>query len=208
VTSLVVVAFAVTWGALGFGAWFAFQLLRQNGRLLLRVETLEAARPFGDRSLAGSRINLDGLAPGTAAPRFRLPRIDGGDVSLDDYRGRRVVLVFSDPACGPCDRLAPRLEDLSRRTAGVHVVMVSRGTVESNRRKAADYGLTFPIVLQRQWEISRLYAKFATPIAYVIDEQGRIATPVAQGVDPILSLLSSASPVDETAPMRESAVRH
>lgn len=185
--------------------------------MLLRVEALEGeiadvaaaggtprARPFGTGSLAGSRINRDGLVPGTSAPAFRLTRIDGGELSLDEYRGRRVLLVFSDSACGPCDRLAPRLEELSRRTAGVDVVMVSRRTIDSNRRKAAAYGLTFPIVLQRQWEISRLYAKFATPMAYVIDEDGRIATHVAQGVEPILSLLSSASSVDEKYTVRPS----
>ena len=45
------------------------------------------------------------------------------------------------------------------------------------------------IVLQQQWEISRLYAMFATPIAYLIDESGLITQDVAVGVEPILALL-------------------
>lgn len=225
--SLVTIALVFTWAALAFGGWFGYQLLRQNGRVLLRVEALEdeieqiaaagdkpRARPFGDRSLAGTRINRNGLAPGTPAPGFRLPRIDGGDLSLDEYAGRRVLLVFSDPACGPCNQLAPKLEQLSRQTAGVNLVMVSRGDAEVNRRKAADHGLSFPVVLQHQWEISRLYAKFATPIAYLIDERGVVAQRVAMGVAPILSLLSSASSGDGRAPAQppargfEGAVRH
>lgn len=48
--------------------------------------------------------------------------------------------------------------------------------------------LTFPIVLQRQWEISLKYAKFATPIGYLIDEQGVLSSDVAVGVGPILAL--------------------
>ena len=45
--------------------------------------------------------------------------------------------------------------------------MVSRGDTEANRRKAKAAGLTFPVCVQRQWEVSRLYAMFATPIAYL-----------------------------------------
>jgi peroxiredoxin len=152
----------------------------RNGRLAHR----------GNRSLAESKLNRDGLTAGTPAPSFRLPRLDGGELSLEEYRGRRVLLVFSDPHCGPCDQLAPRLERLSRRTPGVQVLMVSRGEAEANRAKAAEQGLTFPIVLQKQWEISRAYAMFATPIAYLIDEEGVIAADVAVGVEPILALLS------------------
>ncbi len=68
--------------------------------------------------------------------------------------------------------------------------MVSKGEEEANRAKAAQYGLTFPIVLQKQWEISREYGKFATPIGFLIDEEGIIAKEVAIGIEPILSLLS------------------
>jgi AhpC/TSA family len=70
---------------------------------------------------------------------------------------------------------------------------VSRGDVEANRAKAAEHGLTFPIVLQKQWEISRQYAMFASPIAYLIDEEGVIAADVAVGAEAILALLSSAA---------------
>jgi hypothetical protein len=66
--------------------------------------------------------------------------------------------------------------------------MVSRGDPETNRVKSTEHGLTFPIVLQRQWEISREYGMFATPIAYLIDEQGMIAADAAVGGNAILAL--------------------
>src|SRR5262249_56597126 len=103
---------------------------------------------------------------------FRLPRIDGGELALNELRGRHVLLVFSDPECGPCEELAPRLQELHQRREDLQVLMVSRRGLDANRAKAAALGLTFPIVMQQQWEISLLYAKFATPIAYLIDEQG------------------------------------
>ena len=184
-------------------------LLRQNGRTLLRVEQLEgdvewlaanaaepaAARPEADRSLAKSRINRNGLPVGTPAPPFTLPRLDGGELSLSDYAGRPVMLVFSDPDCGPCDVVAPRLEELSKKTPAVNVVMVSRGDADRNRSKVSELGLTFPVVLQDQWKLSREYAKFATPMAYLIDEEGRIAADVAVGIDAILALPSRAPAV-------------
>ncbi len=196
---LVAIALVLTWAALAFCGWLAYQLLRQNGRTLLRVEALEdeieklaagqpGVRPFGDRSLAGSRLNRNGLRPGTPAPPFTLPRLDGGELSLGDYAGRRVLLVFSDPDCGPCNLLAPMLERLSKQSPDVSVVMVSRGDPERNRRKVAEHGMTFPVVLQEGWQLSREYAKFATPVAYLIDEKGRIAADVALGMDAILAL--------------------
>jgi hypothetical protein len=52
-------------------------------------------------------------------------------------------------------------------------------------------------VLQRHWEISLLYGMFATPIAYLIDEQGVLATDVVVGVEPIRDLLATAAKPDQ-----------
>ena len=68
-------------------------------------------------------------------------------------------------------------------------MMISRGAPTENRAKAKEHGLTFPILLQHQWEISRLYAMFATPMAYLIDEAGVIMRDVAFGVEPIQALI-------------------
>jgi peroxiredoxin len=146
----------------------------------------------GNRSLVESHIQRGGLAAGTPAPDFTLPRLDWGELSLAEYRGRQVLLVFSDPHCGPCNHLAPQLEELHRRVPAVQVLMVSRRGIEANRAKVAEHGLTFPVLLQRQWEISRLYAKFETPVGYLIDEDGIIAAEVAVGADAIQALLARA----------------
>ena len=147
----------------------------------------------GNKPLAESRLNRSGLKAGTPAPNFRLTRLDGGDLALEAYRGRRVLLVFSDPQCGPCDQLAPQLERLHRERQDLQVLMVGQGDAETNRQKAAKLGLTFPVVLQKNWEISLLYAMFATPVGYLIDEQGVLASDVAAGVEPILALAAHPS---------------
>jgi peroxiredoxin len=231
----------LSWVVIGVGCWLGWQLLRQNGRMLLRLDELEkwldelefeepnAALPaelqdgaphalhaektrnngvqetdalypddrasrFGNQSLARSKIKRDGLKAGTPAPAFRLPRLDGrGELSLEELRGRRVLLVFSDPHCGPCNMLAPQLERFHREHAEISVIMISRGEPRENRAKVKEHELTFPVLLQQRWEISRLYAMFATPIAYLLDESGVIMHDVVVGVEPILALLSARS---------------
>jgi peroxiredoxin len=244
VSHFLVPAFALTWLVVLAGCWLGWQLLRQNGRMLFRLEEIEQrldelefgeegipmrgepdvpgispgkdavshathsitaspgagdafladdqASRFRNRSLGRSKINRDGLQPGTQAPNFRLPRLDGrGELSLEEFRGCRVLLVFSDPHCGPCNKLAPDLETFHRENrSDFAVLMISRGDPKENREKVGEHGLTFPVVLQHHWEISRRYAMFATPIAYPIDEKGLIACDVAVGVQQILLLLN------------------
>jgi peroxiredoxin len=139
------------------------------------------------RDITDSRINRDGLPAGTPAPDFSLPDLDGDERSLSDFRDRRVLLVFSDVECAPCDSLAPKLVELHEK--GVEIVMVSRGTPGANREKAKRLGYRFPVLLQRSWEISKRYGMFATPVAYAIDERGVIARDVAVGEEEILGLV-------------------
>lgn len=209
----------LTWLVVAGGAWLGWQLLRQNGRILLRLDEQEnrlnelefgesnqeqksedgeqtngegdgRAGRFSNHSLGRSRIRRDGLKTGTVAPDFRLPRLDGhGELALSDLRGQRVLLVFSSPSCGPCNALAPQLEEFHRKHTRVKVLMISKGEPKENRAKVKEFGLTFPIVLQQQWEISRRYAMFATPIAYLIDEAGVTANDVAVGGEAILQLM-------------------
>ena len=111
--------------------------------------------------------------------------------SLKTLRGdKRLLLVFSDVACEPCQALTPDLVRL--HGAGVRVAMVSRGDPAANVAKAAEHGVDFPVILQRSWEVSKDYAMFATPIAYAIDERGLIAGEVAVGREAILELAATA----------------
>jgi peroxiredoxin len=141
-----------------------------------------------DPSLARSRLNRNGLKAGETAPEFTLPNIDGTELSLSDLRGERVLLVFSDPDCGPCDDLAPRLQALHITRPDLQVLVISRRDGKASRAKADSFGLTYPIVVQKQWEVSLKYGMFATPIGYLIDERGVLQSDVAVGVEPILAL--------------------
>jgi peroxiredoxin len=145
----------------------------------------------GERPLSESRIARDGLAPGTRAPAFELPEVRGGRASLEEHRGKKVLLVFSDPACGPCEQLAPHLTRLHdrHRNNGLDLLLVGRGSLEENRQKADEHGYEFPVAVQRRWDLSRQYGIFTTPVGFLIDENGVIAQGVARGTDEILALV-------------------
>ncbi len=70
---------------------------------------------------------------------------------------------------GPCNALAPQLEQVHRGHPEIEMLMISRGDPRDNRAKAKQHSMTFPIVLQQQWEISRLYATVATPLYRLSD---------------------------------------
>jgi peroxiredoxin len=119
-----------------------------------------------------------------------------------------VLLVFSDPDCGPCDELAPLLQELHVERPDLQVLVISRRDAEATAAKADALGLTFPIVMQRQWEVSKGYGMFATPIGYLIDERGIVAKDVAVGVAPILALADEPASVaaeTEPSPRRKEA---
>jgi methylamine dehydrogenase accessory protein MauD len=171
--------------------------LAVGAQALLQLGSSQPAHK-GNKPLSESRITRTGLPAGTPAPPFDLPRLDGGRLALSEYNGQRVLLVFSDPHCGPCMKLAPQLEEHYRQHSDPQIVMVSRGDESENRQKAADLNLTFPIVLQRQWEISRQYGMFSTPIGFLIDEHGVISRKVAVGADEIRTVLSETAAMTPT----------
>jgi peroxiredoxin len=142
------------------------------------------------RDVSESRLHRDGLEAGTVAPNFVLKDLDGKPHALGDFQGKRVLLVFSDVTCGPCEAMSPGLVDLAERNRKkLQVLIISRGDPDENRRKAETFGYPFPVLLQKSWEISKLYGMFATPIGYLIDKNGVIEKDVAVGPEPILELV-------------------
>ena len=107
-----------------------------------------------------------------------------------------MLLVFSDPQCGPCDELAPHLTRLHQQHAnnGLALILVGRGDREENRRKVEQHGYQFPVVLQEKWKLSKDYGIFATPVAFLIGADGVIAKDVAVGRDAILAAVRDEAP--------------
>ena len=164
------------------------QMMTQQGRLLLRIEALEnRAAPSQPAARA------PGLAVGTPAPAFSLSGLHGETMTLEALRarGKPLLLIFTDPACGPCTALLPEIGQWQRdHVTRMQVALLSRGTVEANRAKVTEPGVT-QVLLQKDREVAEAYQAYGTPSAVLVRQDGTIGSPVAQGADAIRALVSA-----------------
>jgi peroxiredoxin len=192
-------------------AWLLSNLIQQNGRLILRLDALDARLDIGTPPPRTHAREADvgesplGLPVGEEAPRFALPNLAGDVISLNDLRarGRAVLLLFMDPECGPCRTLMPDVVDWRREhEQRLTVVMLSRGTVEDNRARIAGHDVG-TVLLQAGDEVSEWYQSLATPSAVLVDVRGRVASPVAQGAEAIRRLVTrTTEPLGASRPKR------
>ena len=112
--------------------------------------------------------------------------------SADLSRGKASLLPIEQLKIADVFRQAPPASWKAPH-GETELLMISRGDPKENRAKVQEHGLTFQVLLQQRWEISRLYAMFATPVAYLIDEAGIITHDVAVGMDSILALMADAA---------------
>jgi peroxiredoxin len=177
--------------------WLTFHLLRQNGRLLLRMDQLEVQHVSGGTaSHATNVVAPSGLSIGTAAPAFELPLLsDGSTVSLDLLRAERrsIVLIFSDPECGPCSALLPEIARWEREYAAtLTIALISRGSKEAHQATIGGNGLKY-ILLQKNREVAQAYRVNGTPGAVIIGRDGKIASFLAMGSQGIADLVAKGA---------------
>ena len=189
----------VVLGLLAAQWWFLLNMMRQNGRLLVRLKAVEEALASGGLVLSspnGSAAGAEeGLPLDSPAPEFELPDLSGGTLSLDSLRspGKPILLLFTDPECGPCNALLPEVGRWQEEHAQkLTLALVSRGNPEENRRQADEHGLT-NVVLQADWEVSKAYRVRGTPSAVLVLPDDSIGSPVAGGSEAIKSLVGRAA---------------
>jgi peroxiredoxin/uncharacterized membrane protein YphA (DoxX/SURF4 family) len=190
------IAVLVVLGILAVQWLVLVNLFRQNGRLLVRLDAIEER--LGAASLAAipSEDQLEeqrrGLPPGSPAPAFSLPELYGETHTLDSLRApdKPVVLLFTDPDCGPCTALLPEIGRWQREHPDTLMVsLISRGTPEENRAKMAEHGVE-RVLLQEDWEVAEAYGVSGTPSAALVDPEGAIAGFVAEGPEEIATLVA------------------
>jgi len=133
---------------------------------------------------AGAYLMHDELFPvevGSTAPGFRARTVDGSNrvVSLDNYKGKVLVLNVWATWCEPCKVEMPSFEKLHRQMAdtNLRIVAVSIDDVagaDSVRAYARALGLTFEILLDSTHTIERDYQVMGYPETFVIARDGTI----------------------------------
>jgi peroxiredoxin len=188
-------AVAIALAIFAASGWFMLHLLRQHGRMLLRldklVEELAARGVIAHPSLA---VSPGGLAPGVPAPAFALGDLHGGSTTLDDLlaAGLPLMLVFSHPGCTPCVTMLPEIAGWQNTHGGdLSIALISQGSADNNRTAFAEHGIE-RVLLQRERETADAYEAYATPSAVLVSREGIIASSVAQGAAAIRAMISSA----------------
>jgi peroxiredoxin len=120
---------------------------------------------------------------GERAPNFKLETADGQTVELASFAGRPVLVNFFASWCANCREEMRALETAYR--GGVAVVGVDyRESAETVQSLAAETGVTFPLALDRDVEVTRQGFKVVNlPATVLIDEAGIIREIVRGPVD-------------------------
>jgi len=161
---------------------------------------------------------------GQKAPAFRLPSVDGGTISLSQFKGsKNVVLYFypRDDTPGCTTEACGFRDDISRFDRRDTVVLgVSADSLESHRKFADKFSLPFPLLADEKHEVSEKYGVWVEKNMYgkksmgiqratfLIDKSGKVAAvwpkvKVDGHVDAVLEALSvSAEPASTTSRKR------
>jgi len=176
---------------------FCRELLVQNGRILARLEALEARVAAGHGAAPAERETR----VGRPVPSFTAPDLDGRVWTAEELIGDRPLLLFFLAAnCGPCDELLPDLTawvgELADRAT---IRAIVSGDEERSRAKVAG-GREAIALLDPPDHISPRLGAPGTPSAVLIDAEGRFASDVAAGRPAIESLVESVRRLRPPAP--------
>lgn len=184
-------------------AWLVFELWRQQARLLLRIDALEATGAQGTAHRGHHHeASVAGPPVGTPAPDMAGADASGATVSLSHHwsNGGQTLFVFGDPGCAACITLYPELATWqAEQRSDRHVVVVTGATSAPHPELA--------LFTEHHRSVSLAYGVHGTPSALFIDPAGRVASPLAEGADAIRALLfepARPGPAQMAAPVRMS----
>jgi peroxiredoxin len=135
------------------------------------------------RALAGGLIALCALNAGAAltssvaAPDFTLRKADGGNLRLQEQRGQVVMVNFWATWCTPCRVEMPHLNRLYEKYRSSGFVLLGVNVDDNSAAAttaAANWGIRFPVLLDADKRVSRLYDLSSMPSTVLIDRDGRV----------------------------------
>jgi peroxiredoxin len=125
----------------------------------------------------GASAAMSAIAPTALAPDFTLHTLGGPNLRLQEQRGRVVMVNFWATWCAPCRQEMPQLNKLYEKYRASGFVLLGVN-VDDDTRRAADVasklGLKFPVLLDTDKTVSRIYDLSTMPSTVLIDRDGRV----------------------------------
>jgi peroxiredoxin len=149
--------------------------------IILAVVLLVGGYAIGNSLFTKSTV----LAKGDEPPSFRLADLDNAVHEWKDYEGKPLILNFWGTFCPPCRNEMPALQKQYEKwkDQGLELVGINlsedRLTVESFIRQV---GVDFPILLDKDKKIEKLYGLKQYPTTFFISSDGKIQEVVIGGL--------------------------
>ncbi|MBI4837325.1 MAG: redoxin domain-containing protein [Candidatus Portnoybacteria bacterium] len=135
---------------------------------------------------------------GFSAPFFNLKNINGTDVSLNELRGRNVLLVFAASNCDFCQQELSDLEKFVDAHRGLIAVFAiyNRESLSVLRDYGKENNINFSILIDRDGSVFQNYKVSGTPAHFLVDKSGIISA-VWPGAAPLSALEGLAATLDK-----------
>ncbi|MBC7733472.1 MAG: TlpA family protein disulfide reductase [Bacteriovorax sp.] len=137
----------------------------------------DAARLIACAALVFASGTAPAIAPLSAAPDFTLRTMGGPNLRLQEQRGQVVMINFWATWCGPCRQEMPHLNRLYDKYRASGFVLLGIN-VDDDARNAAEIaaklGVKFPVLLDTDKTVSRLYDLATMPSTVLIDREGKV----------------------------------
>jgi len=146
-------------------------------KLFLSTAESSSAASSGGVVLLPSAGQPPALVAGGDAPDFTLHGLAGPDLSLSDFRGQVVMVNFWATWCPPCRSEMPAMQQVyaESKDKGFTIIAVN---IQEAQGPISDFvsklGLTFPIALDPNGDVTKLYGIYGLPSSYFVDRMGRI----------------------------------
>jgi len=146
------------------------------GLLAALLSLLLSATAVAEEELSHSFARID---PPRSVPDFSLPDMDGELHTLQDYRGKVVLINFWATWCPPCRREMPALEKLYNTLADEGFAVLAINQWEDSDHVFAYMGdlnvfPSFPILFDPESRISAEFGVKGLPTSFLLDKQGRV----------------------------------
>ncbi|PYY00620.1 MAG: peroxiredoxin [Acidobacteria bacterium] len=162
--------------------------------ILFLESSLNAAHPLSSLLVGGDAESIKIVSEGEKAPNFTLPSQDGSSISLDQYRGKWVVLYFypKDFTQG-CTIEAHNFQrdEAQYQSKGAVILGVSLDSSDSHKEFCAKEGLNFKLLSDQSAKVVNQYGsltefqgkKYAARNTFIIDPDG-VVRKIFKGVKP------------------------